>query len=132
MSFGCLISPCKGPCHPMISSVDDVWITYFTGVIKHHLKNSLLSILRRAWQPTRYSCLENPMDRGAWQPAAHGVTRSRIRLKQLSTHIHTFYTTVLYFHPHYSIKENFVSLRGKILNPWNIVSRVKARWNLIL
>ena len=49
---GSLILPCKGPCHLMISSVDDVWMSYFTGVIKHHLKNFLLSILRRAWQPT--------------------------------------------------------------------------------
>ena len=23
----------------------------------------------------QYSCLKNPMDRGAWQAAAHGVTR---------------------------------------------------------
>ena len=30
-----------------------------------------------AWrrQPTPYSCLENPMDRGAWQATVHGVTR---------------------------------------------------------
>ena len=26
--------------------------------------------------PLRYSCLENPMDRGAWQAAVHGVTKS--------------------------------------------------------
>ena len=25
--------------------------------------------------PLQYSCLENPMDRGAWQATAHGVTR---------------------------------------------------------
>ena len=25
--------------------------------------------------PLQYSCLENPMDRGAWQAAAHGVTK---------------------------------------------------------
>ena len=25
--------------------------------------------------PVQYSCLENPMDRGAWQAAAHGVAR---------------------------------------------------------
>ena len=25
--------------------------------------------------PLQYSCLENPMDRGAWKPTAHGVTR---------------------------------------------------------
>ena len=28
----------------------------------------------------QYSCLENPMDRGAWQAAFHGVTKSRARL----------------------------------------------------
>ena len=28
---------------------------------------------RRKWQPLHYSCLENPMDRGAWQTATHGV-----------------------------------------------------------
>ena len=27
--------------------------------------------------PLQYSCLENPMDRGAWQAIAHGVTRDR-------------------------------------------------------
>ena len=30
---------------------------------------------RRAWQPTPYSCLENPMDRGAWW------AKSQTRLK---------------------------------------------------
>ena len=30
--------------------------------------------------PLQYSCLENPMDRGAWWAAVHGVTRSRTRL----------------------------------------------------
>ena len=36
--------------------------------------------------PPQYSCLENPMDRGAWPATVHGVTKSRTRLKQLSTH----------------------------------------------
>jgi len=27
--------------------------------------------------PLQYSCLENPMDRGAWQAAVHGVTKSQ-------------------------------------------------------
>ena len=26
--------------------------------------------------PPEYSCLENPMDRGAWQATVHGVTKS--------------------------------------------------------
>ena len=36
--------------------------------------------------PLEYSCLENPMDRGAWQVIVCGVTKSQTRLKQLSTH----------------------------------------------
>ena len=36
--------------------------------------------------PLQYSCLENLMDRGAWQAAVHRVTKSRTRLKQLGTH----------------------------------------------
>ena len=30
--------------------------------------------------PPQYSCLENPMDRGAWQATVHGVAKSRTRL----------------------------------------------------
>ena len=30
--------------------------------------------------PLQYSCLENPMDRGAWQTAVHGVTKSQTQL----------------------------------------------------
>ena len=32
----------------------------------------------------QYSCLENPLDKGAWWAIVHGVTKSRTRLKQLS------------------------------------------------
>ena len=31
--------------------------------------------------PFQYSCLENPMDGGAWWTAVHGVAQSRTRLK---------------------------------------------------
>ena len=33
----------------------------------------------------QYSCLENPLDRGAWWAAVYGVTQSWTRLKQLSS-----------------------------------------------
>ena len=33
----------------------------------------------------RYSCLENPRDRGAWWAAIYGVAQSRTRLKRLSS-----------------------------------------------
>jgi len=30
----------------------------------------------------QYSCLENPMDRGAWQATVHGVVMSQTRLSE--------------------------------------------------
>ena len=36
----------------------------------------------------QYSCLENPMDRGAWWATVHEVTNTWTQLKQLSIHAH--------------------------------------------
>ena len=36
--------------------------------------------------PLQYSCLENPMDKGAWWAAVHRVVKSWVWLKGLSTH----------------------------------------------
>ena len=33
--------------------------------------------------PLQYSCLENPMDRGAWRAIVHRVTKSQTQLKRL-------------------------------------------------
>ena len=38
-----------------------------------------------AGTPLQYSCLENPLDGGAWWAAVHGVAQSRTRLKRLSS-----------------------------------------------
>ena len=53
--------------------------------------------------PLQYSCLENPMDGGAWWAAVHGVAKSRTRLgdftftfhfhaleKEMATHSNVF------------------------------------------
>ena len=39
--------------------------------------------------PLQYSCLQNPMDRGAWWSTVHGVAKSWIQLKWLSIRIYT-------------------------------------------
>ena len=39
--------------------------------------------------PLLYSCLEDPMDRGAWHATVYRVAKSRTCLKQLNTHTHT-------------------------------------------
>ena len=41
--------------------------------------------------PLWYSCLENPMDRGAWWATVHGDKKSQTRLKQHS--MHTYLST---------------------------------------
>ena len=41
---------------------------------------------RRHGNPLQYSCLENPMDRGAWWVTVHRVAKSWTRLSQLGMH----------------------------------------------
>ena len=38
--------------------------------------------------PLQYSCLENPMDGGAWYAAVHGVTTSQTRLSDFPFTFH--------------------------------------------
>ena len=38
--------------------------------------------------PLQYSCLENPMDGGAWWAAVHGVAKSRTRLREFTFTFH--------------------------------------------
>ena len=41
--------------------------------------------------PLQYSCLENPLDRGAWQAEVYGVTKSWTWPKGLNMHAHTIF-----------------------------------------
>ena len=38
--------------------------------------------------PLQYSCVENPMDGGAWWATVRGVAKSQTQLKRLSLSIH--------------------------------------------
>ena len=38
--------------------------------------------------PLQYSCLENPVDRGAWWAAIHGVAKSQTRLSNFTFTFH--------------------------------------------
>ena len=50
---------------------------------------SLASIFREGnGNPLQYSCLESPMDGGAWWAAVHGVTKSRKRLNNFIFNFH--------------------------------------------
>ena len=45
----------------------------------------------RYGNPLHYSCLENPMDRGAWRATVYRVAQSQTRLKRLGTHTRESY-----------------------------------------
>ena len=51
-----------------------------------HFHFSLLCFGEGTGNPLQCSCLENPMDRGAWWAAVHRVAQSRTQLKQLGMH----------------------------------------------
>ena len=49
--------------------------------------------------PLQCSCLENPMDGGAWWAAVHGVAKSRTRLSDFTSlsHTHNIHTQIILF-----------------------------------
>ena len=62
-------SAVKNP--PAIQETQEIWVQSLGG------EDSL-----------QYSCLENPVDRGAWWATVHSVANSSIGLKQLSAYAH--------------------------------------------
>ena len=53
--------------------------------------------------PLQYSCLENPMDRGAWQATVHRAAKSQTWLKRFSTS-----SSVLWTHEQLSFFSSFL------------------------
>ena len=51
---------------------------------KHHFP----TILEGSGSPLQYSCLENPMDGGAWKAAIHGVSEGWTRLSDFTFTFH--------------------------------------------
>ena len=69
-----------------------VTLTIWTSVGK--VRSMLLNMLSRFvigegnGTPLQYSCLENPMDRGAWKAVVHGVANSRTGLTDFTFTFH--------------------------------------------
>ena len=78
--------------------------------------------------PLQYSCLENPMNRGAWRATVHRVSKSQIQLKQLSTTqksmIYLYIFSIIY------------CLISHLLNLWNKLEirkrkSLKRSWHIV-
>ena len=70
----------------------------------------------RHGNPLQYSCLENPMKRGAWWATVHGVTKNWTGLKRLS-----MYTTsqLRGLQPHASLQAlTFTACRAHVFMAW--------------
>ena len=65
--------------------------------------------------PLECSCLENPMDKGAWKAAVHGVTKSQTRVSDFT------------FTFHFSALEKEMATHSSVL-AWIIPGMVGAWW----
>ena len=78
--------------HPYMITGKTIALTRQTivGKVMSLLFNMLSRLVIREGNgtPLQYSCLENPMDRGAWEAAVHGVAKSRTRLSDFTFTFH--------------------------------------------
>ena len=69
---------------------------WILAVVSEHYSDCIVVLIcislmvngRRQWHPTQYSCLENPMDGGAWWAAVQGVAKSQTRLSNFTFTFH--------------------------------------------
>ena len=69
------------------------WLDVITDSMDMSLSKLQELVINRAagegnGNPLQYSCLENPMDRGAWWAAVHGVSKSWTRLGDFTFTFH--------------------------------------------
>ena len=68
-----------------IENKEDVVYTYYR-ILLNMKKNEIIG--EGNGTPLQYSCLENPMDGGAWKAAVHGVAEGWTRLSDFSFTFH--------------------------------------------
>ena len=70
-----------------MKSQEDLAFKILKETIINHFALRYMNYVEGNGNPLPYSCLENPVDRGAWLAAVHGVAQSQTRLKRLSAHV---------------------------------------------
>ena len=71
----------------------ELYIVQFYSVLIHTKSQKYLMLPRHYFRegngtPLQYSCLENPMDGGAWWASVHGVVKSQTRLSDFTFTFH--------------------------------------------
>ena len=83
-------------CQHILDTPHSFWASCHCGRFRKHEFNPWVGKIpwRRKWQATlQYSCLENPMDRGAWWVIVHGVEKSQMQLSDW-THSYQWHTAL--------------------------------------
>ena len=62
--------------------------TVTVSIVSPFICHEVMDLGENNGTPLQYSCLENPMDGGAWWAAVHGVTKSRPRLSDFTFTFH--------------------------------------------
>ena len=65
-----------------------VWIRFLVWELRSYMLYPLLHPVAEKAMALQYSCLENPVDGGAWWAAVHGVATSRTRLSDFTFTFH--------------------------------------------
>ena len=71
-----------------VSADADITISDSEDEAEARMAASFSAEAEEVWHPLQYSCLENPMDGGAWWAAVHGVAKSRTQLSDLTLTFH--------------------------------------------
>ena len=83
--------PCEALVWPSCCRITGLSLSLSVPGILFHDKYHYSKLLKTGegnGTPLQYSCLENPVDGGAWKAAVHGVARSRTRLSDFTLTFH--------------------------------------------
>ena len=93
----------------LLLSFTNIWASQLVLVVKNLPSNArdirkVGLILESERSPggghgNQYSCLENSMDRGAWQATVHGITKNRTRLSDCHCHLCVYVNPKLLIYP---------------------------------
>ena len=81
--------------------------------------------------PLQYSCMENPMDRGAWRTTVHGVTKNQTQLSNWALYYVCIYTSEppgkhIYLHKWASWKHCWPRLFSTLPFPWTALMKCSS------